>query len=147
MMNPSPADLCREHWTEPVPPEPDRLVTEVDAAFEQDVFKLAQRQRISNIHHHCEADDLGGTVELTECIFHLLRLKIDFVRLKPFCSDTGHVISLKPVFERFSLPGIGIIRAAASPNGATGFTATLSKAEMVERLSAVLQKSGINRLR
>jgi hypothetical protein len=122
-------------------------VTDVDAAFEQDVFNLAQRQRISNIHHHCQGDDLERTVEITECIFHLRRLKTGLVCLKPICSDTGHVISPKPVFERFSLAGIGTIHATASPNDATGFTARLSKAEMVERLFAVFQNSGINRLR
>ena len=36
-------DLSRERWTEPVPPVPDRLVTDVDAEFEKCFFDLAQR--------------------------------------------------------------------------------------------------------
>ena len=69
MMNPSPADLGSGHRAEPVPPEPHRLVTDIDAALEQDVFNLAQRQRISNIHHHRQADDLRRRVEIAERIF------------------------------------------------------------------------------
>ena len=39
-MHTPPPDLRGEHWTEPVPPEPHRLVADVDAAFEQQVFDL-----------------------------------------------------------------------------------------------------------
>ena len=35
------SDLGGKLGTEPVPPVPNRLVTDVDAAFEQDVFDLA----------------------------------------------------------------------------------------------------------
>ena len=43
-----PPDLGSKHRAETVTPETDRLVTDVDAAFEQDVFDLAQRQRNDN---------------------------------------------------------------------------------------------------
>ena len=56
---PSSADLATSHRTEPVPQEPDRLVADIDAALEQEVFDLAQRKRIANVHHHRQADDLG----------------------------------------------------------------------------------------
>jgi hypothetical protein len=39
----SSAYLATSHRTEPVPPEPDRLVADIDPALEQDVFGLAQR--------------------------------------------------------------------------------------------------------
>ncbi len=53
------SDLGVKHRTKPVPPKPHRLVTNVDAALEQQVFDLAQRQWIADVHHHGEADDLG----------------------------------------------------------------------------------------
>jgi hypothetical protein len=36
-------DLSGKHRTKPVPPEPNRLVAEVDAALEEEIFDLAQR--------------------------------------------------------------------------------------------------------
>lgn len=36
-------DLGRERWTEPIPPEPHRLVADVDTALEQQVVYLSQR--------------------------------------------------------------------------------------------------------
>ena len=41
-----------------------------DAPFEQNVFNLAQRQRIADVHHHREANDLGRCLEVLERIFH-----------------------------------------------------------------------------
>jgi hypothetical protein len=38
-------DVRRKQWTEPVPPQPHRLVADVDAPFEQQVLDIAQRQR------------------------------------------------------------------------------------------------------
>ena len=59
VMNPPLPDLRGKHRTEPVPPEPYRLVADIDTALEQQVLDLAQRQRITNLHHHRQADDLG----------------------------------------------------------------------------------------
>jgi hypothetical protein len=42
MINPSFPDRGRKHRSEPVPPEPNCLVADIDAALEQDVFNLAQ---------------------------------------------------------------------------------------------------------
>jgi len=42
VIDPLPADLRGEHWTEAVPPEPDRLVADVDPALVQQVFHVAQ---------------------------------------------------------------------------------------------------------
>jgi hypothetical protein len=42
MINTPLADLGREHRTKPVPPEPHRLVTDIDAAFKEQVLDLLQ---------------------------------------------------------------------------------------------------------
>ena len=80
-MNPSLPDLGGKHGAEPVPPEPHRLVADVDAAFEQQVLDLPQLQRIPDVHHHRQADDLGGTVEITERISHRRMLSFDPIHL------------------------------------------------------------------
>ena len=52
----SPNGSC-EHRAEPVPPEPDCLMEKVDAAFEQQILDIAQRQ--------WEADDIITTSRIT----------------------------------------------------------------------------------
>ena len=90
MMNNAPfPDLCGEHRAEPVPPEPYRLVADIDTALEQQVLDLAQRQRVPDIHHHREANDFGRTIEIAEGIFHPLRLGSITRRLKPLYSDNA----------------------------------------------------------
>jgi len=64
-------------------------VADVDAALKQDVFDLAQRQRITDIHHHRQADDLARTVEIAERIFHPTKLRTTLLRIKPVCFDTA----------------------------------------------------------
>jgi len=44
-------------------------VANIDAAFKQKILDLAQRQRISDIHHHRKPDNIGRTVEITEGVF------------------------------------------------------------------------------
>ena len=56
VMNPSFSDLGRKHRAEPVPPEPYRLVADIDAAVEKKILDLAQRKRIPDVHHHRQAD-------------------------------------------------------------------------------------------
>jgi hypothetical protein len=82
-------DLRGEHRTEPVPPEANRPVANVDAALEQQVLDLTERQRIADIHHHREADNFGRAVEIGEGIFHPLRLGSITRRLKPLYSDNA----------------------------------------------------------
>ncbi len=98
MMNASFPDRPGEHRTEPVPPEPDRLVADIDATFEQQVFDLPQRQRIADVHHHREANHLGRTVEITEWIFHPQRLRAKPAGLNPICSDTAGLAIALGVF-------------------------------------------------
>ena len=94
MMNASFPDLRGEHRTEAVPPVPDRLVADIDATFEQEIFDLPQRQRIADVHHHREVNHLGRTVEITEWIFHPQGLRAKPAGLNPICSDTAPKRSL-----------------------------------------------------
>ena len=57
-MNPTLADLGGKHWAEPVPPKPHRLVANIDATLEQQIFDLTQREWIADVDHHCEPDHL-----------------------------------------------------------------------------------------
>ena len=88
-INTSCSDLCCENWPEPVPPEPNRFVADVNAAFKQEVFDLTERQRIAHVHHHREADDLWRTVEISEGISHSSTLCTTGPRLKLICSDNA----------------------------------------------------------
>ena len=81
--------LVGEHRTETVPPEPYRLVTDVDAPLNEQIFDLPQRQRIADIHHHREADHLGRAVEIAEGISHRRRLENLARWLKPIYSDNA----------------------------------------------------------
>ena len=83
------SDLRSEHRTEPVPPEADGLVTDIDTALERHIFDLPQRQRIPDVHHHREPDHVGRTIEISEGIVHLWKLTADVARLKPICSDNA----------------------------------------------------------
>jgi hypothetical protein len=83
ILNPALPDLGGEYRAEPVPPETHRLVADVDAPLEQDVFDLAQRQRVSHVHHHRQADYLGQAIEILKEIFHPRRLRAAPPRLKP----------------------------------------------------------------
>jgi len=57
-MNSPLPDLGGEQRTEPDLPEPHRLMTNVDATLGQQVLDLVQRKRISDVHHHRQADNL-----------------------------------------------------------------------------------------
>ena len=58
-MNASSPYLRSEHRTKPVPPVSNSLVANIDTAFEQQVFDLPQREWVSDVHHHREADYFG----------------------------------------------------------------------------------------
>lgn len=55
--DPLPLDVSREPWAKPVPPEPYRLVANINAAFGQQVLNVSQGEREPNIHHHHKAND------------------------------------------------------------------------------------------
>ncbi len=85
------ADLGCEHWAEPVPPEPHRLVADVDAPLVQQVLHIAERQRGPDVHHHGQADDLGAGLEVAKrgTPGYPGTLCDRRARLKPSCSDTA----------------------------------------------------------
>ena len=64
-----------------------RLMADVDTALEQQIFDLSQRQRVADIYHHREADDLGRTVEVAERIVHRRELRDLTFQLNPIYSD------------------------------------------------------------
>ena len=51
-LHPLAADVGRKHRPEPVPPKPDSLMAEVDAALEQQILNVPQRQGEPHVHHH-----------------------------------------------------------------------------------------------
>jgi hypothetical protein len=51
-------DLCREYRAKPVPPEPNSLVADLNPALCQKIFDVAQRQRVSHVHYHDQANDI-----------------------------------------------------------------------------------------
>ena len=62
-IDPLAAYLACKHRPEPIPPETHRLVANVDAALEQQILDVAQRQRKSDVHQHNQADNLRRRVE------------------------------------------------------------------------------------
>src|SRR5665811_2011434 len=83
MMKASFPDLAGEHRSEPVPPEPNRLVADIDPPLVEQILDLPQRKRIADVHHHREADHLGRRVEIAEGILHRRTLKKRDRSLKP----------------------------------------------------------------
>ena len=64
------SDLCREHRTKTVPPCTYGLVADVDSPLVERIFGLPQRQGKTDIHHHCQANDLRRRLKISERIFH-----------------------------------------------------------------------------
>jgi hypothetical protein len=54
-----PAELACEHRAKPIPPVAHRFVANVDAALEQQVLNVPQRQWEAHVNHHHQADYLG----------------------------------------------------------------------------------------
>jgi hypothetical protein len=76
-------NLGCEHRPETVPPEPHRLMADIDTTFEQQVLDLTKRSRMSDVHQYRKADYLGGTIERTKGILHPPKLPTPPFRLKP----------------------------------------------------------------
>jgi hypothetical protein len=64
--DPELADLGGEHRAEPVPRGPDCFMTDIDAAFLQQILDIAKGQREANEHHHRQADNLTAGFEVLE---------------------------------------------------------------------------------
>jgi hypothetical protein len=48
------------------PPKSNRFVTDVDAAFVQKILDIPERNRKSNVRHHCQADDISARREVAK---------------------------------------------------------------------------------
>ncbi len=83
-------DLGGKQRTKAVLPVPHRLMVDVDASFEQNVFDLTQRQLMADVRHHREADYLGRAVEITEGVVHHRKTRGLTSPLKPIYSDNSH---------------------------------------------------------
>ena len=75
-----------------------RLVADIDTALGQQIFNLSQRQRVADIHHHRDADDLGRTVEIAEGISHPAKLWMPHLQINPFCMTTPREALWAPQF-------------------------------------------------
>ena len=64
--DPLATNVGSEQRAKPVPPEPHRLVAEIDAALEQQVFDVPQAEREADIHEDNEPDHLRRGVEPLE---------------------------------------------------------------------------------
>jgi hypothetical protein len=84
-------DLMCEASAEPIDPETDALVANVDPAFVQQVFDIPKWEWESNIHHHAKLDDLGRSLEVTKWVLgHFPRLNARIGHLKPGSFDNAH---------------------------------------------------------
>ncbi len=63
------------HRTKAVPPETNRLVRDVDAAFVEKVFDVTKRERKSDVHHHRKTDDLRRRFEIAKRVAHPRRVE------------------------------------------------------------------------
>jgi hypothetical protein len=69
-------DLCGDNPARPAPPEPHRLMADLDAEFVQMILDVAQQARVTDIEHDRQADDFGTGIEVPGSgdIGHLTRL-------------------------------------------------------------------------
>jgi hypothetical protein len=65
-LDPAAPDLCCENLPEPIPLEPNGLVGNVDPTLVQQVLDVPERERIADIQHHRQADDLGARLEVAK---------------------------------------------------------------------------------
>ena len=49
-------------------------MADIDAALGQEILDVAQRQRVSHVHHHDQTDDLRRAIEIAERVAHGLKL-------------------------------------------------------------------------
>ena len=71
--HPPSSDFGSEHRTEPIPPQPHRLMANIDAALEKQVFNVSQAQRKPDVQHHRHPDHLRRRIEVPERIGFQLR--------------------------------------------------------------------------
>jgi len=76
------------------------FMTDIDAAFVQQIFNIAKRQRKTNVQYHRQSNTLTARFEIAKWIRfgHSARLQIRPARLKPVLSDraVGTVSRARP---------------------------------------------------
>ena len=83
------ADFPSEVSSEPIDPEADAFMANVDAAFVKQVFNIPQWERKPDIHHHRELDDFRGCFEITKWRFgHEIRLAHWILLVMLVCADS-----------------------------------------------------------
>jgi len=60
------ANVGGEQRAKPVPPEPHRLVAQINAALEQQVRHVPQRQREADVHQDHQPDHLRRRIEVAK---------------------------------------------------------------------------------
>jgi hypothetical protein len=80
-----------EHRAEPIPPKPNRLMTDIDAPLVKQVFDISKRKRKTHIHHHSQTDDFGRGFEIAKrgAFFHPQMLRNRPALFKSVSSDTA----------------------------------------------------------
>ena len=66
VIDPLPSDPGGEHGPEAVPPEPHRLVADIDPAVGQHILDVSERERVFDVHYHNEPDHFRRTVGIAE---------------------------------------------------------------------------------
>jgi hypothetical protein len=59
-------DLCGKKHSEPTPPETYRFMIDINASHIKQILDIAQGQRIPDIHHHSQTDDVGRGLEVAD---------------------------------------------------------------------------------
>ena len=79
-----------EVCAEPIDPEADALVADINAALMEHVFDILERERESDMHQYGELDDLGRGFEVAKWILdHIGRLFTRIGHLKPGSTDNA----------------------------------------------------------
>src|SRR5690606_18312927 len=63
--NPLPPNISREHRTKPVPPEPNRLMADIDTALKQQVLHVPQAKWETHIHQNGAVSRMASCLRLT----------------------------------------------------------------------------------
>src|SRR5680860_151120 len=90
--------------SEPQPPQPDRLLADVNAALMEEVFDVSKRQREADIHHHGQSNDLGRRLKVPKwAMGHgAANLRLTGRSDKPRCLDTALLSTTRFCRPRFS---------------------------------------------
>ena len=105
-LDPSILDLGRDHRAEPMPPKPDGLVANVNAALVEQTPTL-QSESEANAEHRSQAEDLGAGLEVPDWtgFRHAPTQTGNLPRLKPSSFDRSPSSSFMTAGERRSTHG------------------------------------------